>query len=311
MSAFKEAIRELYLDKQAMQDAKFADLDLVYKHVPEDLFYTLLDDLCAKNIPAHFPGFLKKNASVFNIPSKDEILNSLAEVELEIAVTPKGNADSPSDDGKLFVKPFVISKPLSFLLEKFENPDNKKYYFQSQDDNLQYIVDEKHCPIPRQLGINNNTRLFGKQVAANLWIGNKGTVSRLHSDNFDNIYIQVSGTKRIHLIPPMYSNELKEKMLAPATYKEDMSLQLDADDRPVLFPTYDPNNATELSQFPQYTIDLHAGDVLFMPALWYHQVSILGDETNISLNYWHEPFDDEYRWSEWNFSRQLAQLLQD
>lgn len=307
-AAGKHALRELLLDKLAMQDAKFTGIDLEHRHVTPELFYSALDDLCAKNLPAHFPGFLRKHPEALQIPSKDAILQSLAGVELEIAVTPKGNADSPENG--MFAKPYVLREPLEFLLQKLGRPESeggRHYYFQSQNDNLGGLVD-RGCPVPRQLPIKQNTRLFGQQIAANLWIGRAGTVSRLHSDNFDNVYCQVSGTKRIHLIPPAYSSELGERLLAPATYNDCMQLVPDDDPNLVLFPTFDPNVSAPVN-FPLFTVDLRAGDVLFLPALWYHQVSIVGPDVNISLNYWHEPFDDEYRWAEWNFDRQLALAL--
>lgn len=312
--SLKTEIRELLLDKLALQYSKYENYEVTYNHMSEALFYSTIDDLCTKNMPAHFTGFLKKNPEAFEIPDKDTIINSLIDTKLEVAVTPKGNADAPVD-GKYFAKPFITEMTLRSLLEKFDdNSDsdsNRQYYFQSQNDNLQHIV-ELGCPIPRKLPISENTRLFGFQNAANLWIGNKGTTSRLHSDNFDNIYVQVSGVKRIHLIPPCYSSELEEKMLIPCTYNESMELIEDTDTRPVLFPTLDPETLEDerkLAAFPMVVVDLYPGDVLFLPALWYHQITILGPDVNISLNYWHKPFEDEVRWADWNFCRQIGQLI--
>ena len=79
-------------------------------------------------------------------------------------------------------------------------------------------------------------------------------------------------------------------------------LQLSSSDCPTESITWissDPDNPLDLLQHPklQYThpihVKVHAGEVLYIPALWYHQVS----QTciTIAVNYWHDMKFD-FRW---------------
>ncbi|KNC23548.1 hypothetical protein FF38_13421, partial [Lucilia cuprina] len=179
----------------AMESYKYEDLDLQYNFLDSDIFSKVIDDLCIKNLPGYFPKFLTKNNHELNFPSAESILQSLQSQELEIAVTPLGNADSPVET--YFAKPYLTTKKLDWVLTEFQNPNREQhYYFQTQDDNLELLT-EMGCKVPRELKSTLSTAVLGDQIASNLWIGTSGTTSRLHSDNFDNIYVQLSGTKQI------------------------------------------------------------------------------------------------------------------
>lgn len=285
-----DEIDEIVLDKLAMDSMAYEHLQLAF---PASQFFTNLDDFIVCNVPGHF-----QQVEWEVIPKAHQLLHELEQFELELAVTPYGNADSPVDS--FFAKPLTVKKPLAWLLEKFRLKDDKQYYFQSQDNNLSSL----NCSAPKSLPLHTN--FLGPQQAANLWIGTKGTTSRLHNDNYDNIYIQVSGSKRVYLLPPCSVRDVDEQMLEPATYDEKMQLVTDGGPR-VLFPTYDPS--TQQPRQNLFVVDLHEGDILFLPALWYHQVEIMTSGLNMSLNYWHTPFDEERRWSSWNMTRQLIQLM--
>lgn len=292
----------MLLDKLALETLSFENFQI---ESSASSFPNKLDTLCVRNLPGHFP---KVNLS--EIPPAEEILDSLKSTILEIAVTPSGNADSPVGD-TYFAKPHVVLKPLGWLLDKInEGPSEKHYYFQSQNNNLAQL---EACCVPEKLSLGS--KFLGKQEAANLWIGTQGTTSRLHSDNYDNVYIQVSGTKRVYLMPPGSFVDIDEKELKPATYNEHMELVPDPQGEKdelgiphtVLFPTYDPS--TQARKGSLWIVDLQPGDVLFLPALWYHQVEIISPGLNMSINYWYSPFEDERRWASWNFTRQISRIL--
>jgi hypothetical protein len=114
---------------------------------------------------------------------------------------------------------------------------------------------------------------FEKMGPPRFWIGPAGTVTPLHSDFDDNIFAQVWGSKRIFLAPPHHDEFLYTR-----------------EANPVLFGSpFDP----ECPDFERYPLARNAtlievmvqpGDMLYVPAGWYHQVRAL--TFSLSSNRW-------------------------
>ncbi|WP_020655899.1 cupin-like domain-containing protein [Massilia niastensis] len=105
------------------------------------------------------------------------------------------------------------------------------------------------------------------------WLGPAGTVTPLHCDYDDNIFAQVWGSKRIFLAPPHQDEFLYTR-----------------EANPILFGSpFDPK-APDFEKFPlarQATpieCIVHPGDLLYVPAGWYHQVRSLS--FSLSANRW-------------------------
>lgn len=114
---------------------------------------------------------------------------------------------------------------------------------------------------------------FNKMGPARFWIGPAKTVTPLHCDYDDNIFAQIWGTKRIFLAPPHH-----DAFLYP---REANAL---------LFGSpFDP----EAPDYDQFPLARHAtliecivqpGDMLYVPAGWYHQVR--AQTFSLSANRW-------------------------
>jgi hypothetical protein len=114
---------------------------------------------------------------------------------------------------------------------------------------------------------------FTKPGPPRFWLGPAGTVTPLHADYDDNIFVQVWGTKRIFLAPPHH-----DQFLYP---REANAL---------LFGSpFDP----ELPDFARFPLARQAalvactvgpGDMLYVPAGWFHQVRSL--TFSLSSNRW-------------------------
>lgn len=105
------------------------------------------------------------------------------------------------------------------------------------------------------------------------WIGPAGTVTPLHCDYDDNIFAQLWGTKRIFLSPPHHDQFL---------YPNEANA--------ILFGSpFDPE-APDFDKFPlarqaaMIECIVHPGDMLYVPAGWYHQVRAL--TFSLSSNRW-------------------------
>jgi peptidyl-lysine (3S)-dioxygenase / protease len=132
--------------------------------------------------------------------------------------------------------------------------------------------------------------------AINLWIGNSRSVTALHKDNYENIYVQILGQKHFVLLPPHCQPCVKEENLRPAGYvrQEDGGLKLALEEgEDVPFATWDPDSPPEEAGkygalVEPVRVTLAPGDMLYLPAMWYHKVSqSCGDEgICVAVNYW-------------------------
>lgn len=114
---------------------------------------------------------------------------------------------------------------------------------------------------------------FGKMGPPRFWLGPAGTVTPLHCDYDDNIFAQIWGSKRIFLSPPHHDEFL---------YTSEANA--------ILFGSpFDPE-APDFDKFPlarQATMIecvVHPGDLLYVPAGWWHQVRAL--TFSLSANRW-------------------------
>jgi hypothetical protein len=114
---------------------------------------------------------------------------------------------------------------------------------------------------------------FSKMGPPRFWIGPAGTVTPLHCDYDDNIFAQIWGSKRIFLSPPQCDEFL---------YPREANA--------VLFGSpFDPE-APDFDQFPlarqaaMIECIVNPGELLYVPAGWYHQVRAL--TFSLSANRW-------------------------
>ncbi|MES2319772.1 MAG: cupin-like domain-containing protein [Pseudomonadota bacterium] len=114
---------------------------------------------------------------------------------------------------------------------------------------------------------------FEKMGPPRFWLGPAGTVTPLHCDYDDNMFAQIWGSKRIFLSPPHHDEFL---------YPNEANA--------ILFGSpFDPE-APDYDKFPlarQATMIecvMNPGELLYIPAGWYHQVRSL--TFSLSSNRW-------------------------
>jgi jumonji domain-containing protein 7 len=162
--------------------------------------------------------------------------------------------------------------------------------------------------------------------AVNLWIGDHRSVSSIHKDHYENMYAVVSGEKTFTLLPPTdvahigrYVKEYPTLRYAVKQHSsrggqedshrhssgasvsgsssgpEDKDLELRADGCPserLEWLPLDPEDPEVSSRYPAFRrtsplrVTVRAGEVLYIPAMWYHRVS----QTclTIAVNYWYD-----------------------
>ncbi|KAL2160648.1 hypothetical protein VTH06DRAFT_1336 [Thermothelomyces fergusii] len=179
-------------------------------------------------------------------------------------------------------------------------------YAQTQNDNLRHEYRALLGAVPPSVAWAR-IALGRDPDAVNLWIGNSRSVTALHKDNYENVYVQVAGRKHFVLLPPVCQPAVGERDLRSAVYVRDqdreegeeeksgLKLVLEGEDAVVPFPTWDPDrpgeNATPYSALVQpMRVTLNPGDMLYLPCMWYHKVSqsCSPEGVCIAVNYWYD-----------------------
>ncbi|KAK0752512.1 putative pla2g4b [Schizothecium vesticola] len=253
---------------------------------------------------------------------------TLANEQVNVAVTPFGNADAPTPhpDGSgslVFAKPHEELQPfpkfLDYLIQQEHHPDtspSEVRYAQTQNNNLplEYPLLAPCVPAsipfahialsPTPSSSSTTSPTHALPDATNLWIGNSRSTTALHRDAYENIYVQIRGRKSFVLLPPACQPCVNEIGLWGATYRRSgsggLELVLDGDegdgDGEVPFaPVWDPDRPAERGTKwsglgRAVRVMLGEGDMLYLPCLWYHKVSqACGEEgVCVAVNYWYD-----------------------
>ncbi|KAI8827155.1 cupin-like domain-containing protein [Fimicolochytrium jonesii] len=243
-----------------------------------------------------------------------------------VAVTPNGLADAVVEGH--FVLPHEQKLSFADLLSHFPpksattlsaeeemdssqwrsgDPAPPTYYCQSQNNNMHDEFTELLEDIPPDITWASDA--FGKPPdAVNFWMGGRKSVTALHKDHYENLYVVVAGTKTFILIPPQEQFCLYERLFPTATYHPTRTSFTEPPTWTIL-PT-SPQTSTPWipvnplhpspTDHPLYTqhcrpliVTVHAGETLYLPSLWYHQV--LQEEEGldrfravVAVNYWYD-----------------------
>ncbi len=124
----------------------------------------------------------------------------------------------------------------------------------------------------------NHSMFEHGNLLASIWIGNK-TVAAAHFDMSHNLACCMVGRRRFTLFPPEQIQNLYPGPLEPTPAGQVVSM---VDLREPDLTTY-PRAREALAS--AQVAELEPGDVVFFPALWWHQVEALAD-FSVMINYW-------------------------
>jgi hypothetical protein len=114
---------------------------------------------------------------------------------------------------------------------------------------------------------------FSKMGPPRFWLGPAGTVTPLHCDYDDNIFAQVWGTKRIFLAPAHHDEFLYPREANPVLVGSPFDPE---------HPDFDTYPLARRATLIECIVN--PGDMLYVPAGWYHQVRAL--TFSLSANRW-------------------------
>jgi jumonji domain-containing protein 7 len=215
-----------------------------------------------------------------------------------VAVTPDGLGDCIKDN--VFVLPYEEQLSLGEFIELLPSRD-KVHYIQKQCSSLVLEFPELLKDIEELDWAQ--TAFAQPPDAINFWMGDERAISSTHKDPYENIYCVVTGCKEFTLLPPTDLPYLYRKRYPVGQYTKDFCIDLLEEQVPWI--PVDPDNP-DMHKFPLFehaspiVVRLYAGDVLYLPSLWFHKVKQSCDEQGrcIAVNFWYDMnFDQRYTWS--------------
>lgn len=194
-----------------------------------------------------------------------------------------GYTGGPEIDGRFFYNEEVtglnfaaervgLGAYLDRIAERLDDEEGPSFYVGSTDLDT-YLPGLREA---NDLGLSDAS--FGGEPLVSVWIGNR-TVAATHYDMSNNLACCAVGRRRFTLFPPDQIANLYPGPLEPTPGGQVVSMvDLRAPDL-----GRHPRFAEALAQ--GQVAELEPGDVLFYPALWWHNVEAL-DAFNVLINYW-------------------------
>ncbi|KAJ3215790.1 JmjC domain-containing protein 7 [Clydaea vesicula] len=241
--------------------------------------------IVGKNRPALFKGACK-NLPAFKLwRSKSYLCDVMKNTKIQLAATPNGLADGITDN--FFVLPHLIYCSFNDAIEKFSNAkkdvliydDKISYYIQSQNDNLQsdFKLLFETGDVPKE--IFWASEVFDKKP--------DGEQCCLLITNMIHFYSDVQlSNDTIWEIKPLNSK--------------------------TPWVSVNPQQA----EIQPIIVEVSAGDVFYLPSLWYHQVEQestcleKGFNATIAVNYWYDLDYDDARFSYFQLLRSVTKLAE-
>jgi jumonji domain-containing protein 7 len=203
-------------------------------------------------------------------------------------------------------------------------PDDAVPYLSEQNDNLRSQLPDLFGDLPASIPLANEAFNLDHPEAVNLWIGDERSVSSVHKDHYENFYAVIEGEKTFTLLPPTDASFLDEQEYPSKIYALEGSrlecaatrswysqssrvkksdLRLSAENCPsesISWIAVDPDEpfcSSKHSDSYKYATPIkcsvQAGEVLYIPAMWYHRVS--QTKPTVAVNYWYDQrFDFRY-----------------
>ena len=195
-----------------------------------------------------------------------EYLKSLVgKTQVTVARCPDGDYFDPETD-QLYEKNHRL--PFDRFLDAAFDPNAEDKLYLKQVNIAEFPALRAQTEVPKYIA--------APVLSTNLWIGSAGNVTRAHYDMQDNFLAHLRGRKRVILFE---SRDLFRLYPCSPISKKANFARVDIE-------------KPDIERFPRFAGIrgqegvLEAGDLLYLPIHWMHQVYTL--EAGVSLNYWWE-----------------------
>lgn len=150
-----------------------------------------------------------------------------------------------------------------------------------ENDNLREEYVRLFRDVPKDIAFAR-IALQKQADAINMWIGNERSVTSMHKDNYENIYVQIRGQKHFILLSPIEMPCVNEQPLPQARYRpesksghepdEKLIIETSEDEELLPVPTWDVDKPEKRATTYSYLakplrVTLFEGDMLYLPAM--------------------------------------------
>ncbi|KAG7351813.1 cupin-like domain containing protein [Nitzschia inconspicua] len=174
--------------------------------------------------------------------------------------------------------------------------------------------------------------------AVNLWMGDERAVSAMHKDHYENLFYVLSGEKVFSLCPPADAPFLYERQVVSGQFQSRISQPGRSDAAPSWSVTIDTVDQSEemppssnaprknyakvhwiaadpfrqhahrdhpLLRYahPMPNVRVRAGEMLYLPSLWFHRVTQTCE--TVGINYWYDMCFNSPLWCYFHLLQQL------
>ena len=248
----------------------------------------------ARSIPAVVEGLAAEYATEIQHWSLDEYRRRWGQNEVVVAISDDRRFNRGVSDeqyGRLIQHPDRVRRTFHEYLDLAQNSVPGEHVAVQQSPSQSFAEFGLPALPPRLEDLVKYTL-----SSRNFWAATPPKVSVLHYDWTDSVLMQISGSKRFTIIDPArmhtaypcvaYLSQLKR--VGPGKFERTVT-ERELDNFPLVNLTH-PDLARHplFREASPFTVDLHPGDALILPAYWYHQVDSYAppDRLNVAVNYW-------------------------
>ncbi|KAI9795743.1 MAG: hypothetical protein M1833_006836 [Piccolia ochrophora] len=260
----------------------------------------------------------------------DYLLEAMGQREIDVAVTPHGNADAviTCPDGlPRLVQPLETRQSFASFMHDLTTqsltgkPSGPVKYAQSQNNNLPTSFSPLSPSLPLSIpfahagllspisppSLSSDSQTHPLPDAVNIWLGSHLSTTALHRDPYENIFVQIRGRKTFVLVSSVATAWVGERWVGRGRWVRDESPKISPDVEgeghgargwrvveeggEVPVPRWDPEKDQEGEEKEGVLrVTVEEGDILYLPALWYHHVSQESGAEGFccSVNYWYD-----------------------
>ena len=264
-------------------------------------------EFISKNFPCIITNAIHSWEALDSWQDPSHLIKQLAQNQITVDLTPDGFADSIKN--QYFIEPYQAQMTMKEFLNLDSTFNDSVGYIQKQNDNLNSEFSSFF-----DKDINSNLRdyfsnkFFNKPAdACNFWMGKNPSVSSLHKDHYENIYAVIQGEKHFTLIPPVCYPCLGEGEYKKADWDYDKEKKQffvkEGSGDLTRWLTVNPDSEEDQKVYKaienedlckKFHVVVQAGEILYLPSLWFHQVSQYNknkEAYTMAINFW---FDMEF-----------------
>lgn len=155
--------------------------------------------------------------------------------------------------------------------------EGKKYYMMQRSiyDEFPELVKDIEIPIYADKS---------KEHVINFWFGEKGINTKPHYDYSNNFLVQVVGKKRVRLFSPKNTPHMYPYSMYDCVTMDGVSHPAVQASQIADIDKIDHNKFSDFKLSKCFEAILEPGDLLFIPAGWWHEVKSL--DVSMSVNFW-------------------------